>query len=144
MKIVEFDQQNFVITDNKEIFCPMPCHIQQNGLLTFKIVLSEREIEQISQAKKLTFRVATYNRAVQPIRVTAIEPKFPVTHQGFFACTPAGWDTKTGEALMEISLNQLQLSRLKKSRVLWMTVSTFGAPLQVFSFMERFNGLKLN
>ena len=144
MEITKFTQQNLVITDKRQVYQPMPCYTQPNGLVTFKLTFTDAEAKTIKETGKLRFGVSTFDRAVQPIRILASEPKFPVTHKGFFVCNPARCDDAKGEAIMEIDMLPLQMVQFKKTRELWLTVSTFGAPLQVFSFMKKFDKPKLN
>lgn len=131
MKAIEFEQHNVVFAKDQKEYLPLPAYAQNNGLVTFCMELDECELEVIKKTKILKLTVLTFGRPAQPIRVTTVEPAFPVTHKGQFHCNPKIWDEgPETSATFEIELLPINILVLKKTRKIWITVSTFGTPLQ--------------
>ena len=94
-------------------------------------LLDEDELEAVKKTKILKLTVLTFGRSAQPIRVTTVEPTFPVTHKGQFHCNPKSWgEGPETPATFEIELFPINIQALKKSRKIWITTATFGTPLQ--------------
>ena len=131
MKAIEFEQQNVVFAKDQKEYLPLPAHVQNNGLVTFCMELDDQELEAIKKTKILKLTVLTFGRSAQPIRVTTVEPAFPVTHKGQFHCNPKSWgEGPESPATFEIELFPINIQALKKSRKIWITTATFGTPLQ--------------
>lgn len=131
MKAIEFEQHNVVFAKDQKEYSPLPAHAQNNGLVTFCMELDEDELEAIKKTKILKLTVLTFGRSAQPIRVTTVEPTFPVTHKGQFHCNPKSWgEGPETPATFEIELFPISIQALKKSRKIWITTATFGTPLQ--------------
>lgn len=131
MKAIEFEQQNVVFAKDQKEYQPLPAHAQNNGLVTFCMELDDQELEAVKKTKILKLTVLTFGRSAQPIRVTTVEPAFPVTHKGQFHCNPKSWgEGPESPATFEIELYPINIQALKKSRKIWITTATFGTPLQ--------------
>ena len=131
MKAIEFEQHNVVFAKDQKEYLPLPAHAQNNGLVTFCMELDDQELEAVKKTKILKLTVLTFGRPAQPIRVTTVEPSFPVTHKGQFHCNPKSWgEGPTTPATFEIELLPINLLALEKSRKIWITTATFGTPLQ--------------
>lgn len=131
MKAIEFEQQNIIFAKDQKEYLPLPAYTQENGLVTFCMELEDGELEDIMKTKVLELTVLTFRRPVQPIKITTIKPTFPVTYRGHFYCNPKYWgDEPTTAALFEIELFPINLQHLKKSKKVWVTIATFGSPLQ--------------
>lgn len=135
MKAIEFEQHNVVFAKDQKEYFPLPAYAQQNGLVTFCMELEDEELDVVKKTKVLKLDVFTFGRSAQPIRVTTVEPQFPVTHKGNFHCSPKSWNDETGSATFEIELFPIQLQALKKSKSVWITTATFGTPLQPISMV---------
>ena len=108
----------------KKSICPLPAHAQNNGLVTFCMELDDQELEAVKKTKILKLTVLTFGRSAQPIRVTTVEPAFPVTHKGQFHCNPKSWgEGPESPATFEIELFPINIQALKKSRKIWITTS---------------------
>jgi len=131
MKAIEFEQHNVVFAEDQKEYLPLPAYAQNNGLVTFCMELDDRELEAVKKTKILKLTVLTFGRSAQPIRVTTVEPAFPVTHKGQFHCNPKSWgEGPETPATFEIELFPINIQALKKSRKIWITTATFGTPLQ--------------
>lgn len=131
MKAIEFEQHNVVFAKDQKEYLPLPAHAQKNGLVTFCMELDDEEVAEIEKTKVFKLTVLTFGRPAQPIRVATVEPSFPVTHKGQFHCNPKSWgEGPTTPATFEIELFPINLLALEKSKRIWITTSTFGAPLQ--------------
>lgn len=135
MKAIEFEQHNVVFAKDQKEYQPLPAYAQDNGLVTFCMELDDRELEAVVKTNILRLPVLTFGRSAQPIRVTTIEPSFPVTHKGHFHCNPKSWDDKEGSAVFEIEMFPLNILKLKKTKRIWITTATFGTPLQPISMI---------
>jgi hypothetical protein len=131
MKAIEFEQRNVVFANDQKEYLPLPAHFQNNGLVTFCMELDDDELEAVKKTKILKLTVLTFGRPAQPIRVTTVEPTFPVTYKGQFHCNPKSWgEGPETPATFEIELFPINIQALKNSRKIWITTSTFGSPLQ--------------
>jgi hypothetical protein len=131
MKAIEFEQHNVVFAKDQKEYLPFPAHAQNNGLVTFCMELDDQEFEAVKKTKILKLTVLTFGRSAQPIRVTTVDPAFPVTHKGQFHCNPKSWgEGPESPATFEIELSPINIQALKKSRKIWITTATFGTPLQ--------------
>ena len=131
MKAIEFKEHNVIFAKDQEGYQPLPAYAQNNGLVTFHMELDPGELEEIRKTRILKLRVLTFGRPAQPIRITTVEPRFPVTHKGQFLCNPKTWPEGDGSpAIFEIELFPIHLQALKKTRRFWITVVTFGTPMQ--------------
>lgn len=131
MKAIEFEQHNVVFAKDQKGYFPLPAHAQNNGLVTFCMELDDQELGAVKKTKILKLTVLTFGRSAQPIRVTTVEPVFPVTHKGQFHCNPKSWrEGPQTPATFEIELFPINIQALKKSRKIWITTATFGTPLQ--------------
>lgn len=78
----------------------------------------------------------TFDNPAQPIRISVAEPEFPVSHKGNFHCNPKRWESNQyGEATFEINLSISNIQMIRSSKIVWITVATFGSPLQPIKLM---------
>ena len=135
MKALEFEQQNAVFAKDQKEYMPLPAHVQNNGLVTFCMQLSDEEIEGVKKTKKLKLSVLTFGRPVQPIRISTATPEFPIPAIGRFHCNPVSCgEGPTAPATLKIELLPIQLHMIKATGVFWVTVATFGTPLQPITY----------
>jgi hypothetical protein len=126
MKAIEFKEQNVIIAKDQKEYQPLPAYAQNNGMVTFCFELDEKELREIKDRNTITFSFLTFKRPMQPINVSLFKPSFPVSHETPFVCSPDYW-TEDSQAVYAFKLNKVMLGNKKH---LWITVVTFGSPLQ--------------
>ena len=133
MKAIEFEAQNVVFAKDQPEYLPLPALVQpENGIVTFCMELDDEEVEKIVADKSVTIEVLTFNRPAQPIGVNVTEPEFPVPFQRKWEVNPH-WVEDGKKAQFTIELLPLQIQNLKSKKQLWITTTTYGAPLQPIS-----------
>lgn len=131
MKALEFKEQNIVFAKDQKEYLPLPAHAQNNGIVTFCMELDKEELEHVQKTKQLFITRLTFNGPVQPLKVAVIKPSLPVGHKGFTSDV-LKW-SEDGKATFAVTISQIELHKLKKDKVLWISTATFGAPLQPIS-----------
>jgi len=73
MKPIEFPEQNCVYAKDQPEYEPLPVFKNEEGDVVSCWQLSDEEIQQIVETKKLWICVKTFNKALQPIFCTVIK-----------------------------------------------------------------------
>jgi len=74
MKIIKMKEQNCTYAEHQPEYLPLPAHRAEDGTVTSCWELSDKEIEIILKTKKIYLQVLTFNRPLQPVRITADNP----------------------------------------------------------------------
>ncbi len=133
MKSIEFDGQNVVFAKDQDEYANLPAHSQSNGLVTFCMKLDAREFKKLKEKNYVNITVLNFNRPVQPICVMTEKPEMPVPFDLRMDSDPFHWDKEKGTATFKTFFTREGINKLKKDKKLWITFSTFGAPLQPIS-----------
>lgn len=133
MKAIEFKEQNVIFAKDQKEYAPLPAHGQQNGMVTFCMELTPAEVKKIRLQRRVVLTVLNFNRPVQPVAVHAAKPQFPVPYSIKLNVVPTAWDTDKGLATLEFELSKEEVTCIKRSKKLWITTVTYGAPLQPIS-----------
>jgi hypothetical protein len=67
MKPIEFPEVNTIYAKDQPEYIPLPCHKTESGDVISCFELSEEEIQEIIETKKLWLSVRTFNKPLQPI-----------------------------------------------------------------------------
>lgn len=73
MKPIEFNEQNCVYAKDQPEYTPLPVFKNEEGDVISCWELSDDEIKQIVESKKLWISVKTFNKPLQPIFCTVIK-----------------------------------------------------------------------
>lgn len=82
MNPIPFGEQNTVYAERQPEYIPLPAHKDADGLVTtcWKLCFWEKML--ILMEGKIWLQVLTFNKPLQPLRMTAIEPKRRATEEG--------------------------------------------------------------
>lgn len=73
MKPIEFNEQNTIFAKDQPEYLPLPVFKNEEGDVISCWELSEEEIKQITETRKLWIGVKTFNHPLQPIFCTVIK-----------------------------------------------------------------------
>jgi len=130
MKAKEFKEQNLIIAEDQKEYENLPAFAQQNGILTYCMELTDEEIKKTSAENEVNITVLNFGGPVQPMAVSVHKPKFPVLPNIKTESNAKTWELEAGTATFHFPLSDHKLKTLKKTKLLWVTVVTFGKPLQ--------------
>lgn len=130
MKGIEFKEQNVVFAKDQKEYAPLPAHGQHNGIVTFCMELTPAEVKKIRERAYVDLTVMNFNRAVQPMSLWTAKPEFPIPFDLKLNANPSRWDKEKGTATFTFHFTEPELKDIKKHKKLWITVVTFGSPLQ--------------
>ena len=135
MIAIKFSECNVIIAENQKEYLPLPAYVQNNGLSTFCFELSNKEAIKVKRDRYINFTFLTFGRPLQPVYVSTIKPLLPVKPESMsFVCNPKTWYASPGNpAMVQTRLCDSELKQLNKTSQIWITISTFGAPLQPIS-----------
>lgn len=135
MKAIEFEGHNVVIAKDQPQYQPLPAFVQDNGMVTYCMELSEEELNLIKKTKEVKLSFLNFGQVVQPVRVSVNRPEFPISKKENFVCNATQWREKDSIAILRFPFNPDRMFILKKSKLLWITVVTYGQPLQPISMV---------
>ena len=74
MELIEFDEQTNIIAENQEQYLDLPAHVDSEGTVTCCWKPSWKERFQILFGKEVWHQVLTFNKPLQPQRLTLEKP----------------------------------------------------------------------
>lgn len=74
MKPVEFDGWNAEIAKDQKEYLTLPAHIAKDGEVVSCWELSDEEIEEIKKTKRIYLGISTFNKPLQPQRLSVYNP----------------------------------------------------------------------
>jgi hypothetical protein len=74
MDVVKFKECNVIIAENQSEYFPLPAHKTSNGIVTSCWKLSFLERFRVALAGKLFLQVMTFNRPLQPLKMSVNKP----------------------------------------------------------------------
>lgn len=75
MKPIEFKEMNIVFGSNQPEYIPLPGHMDEEGVFTFCVELTEDEIIEMVRTRKLWLQTLTFNNPLQPVRLSSKRPQ---------------------------------------------------------------------
>lgn len=130
MRAVTFKGHNIVFAENQEEYQSLPAHLQNDGIATFCLELTPDELKSIRKTRALYLHRLTFGGPVQPIKYQIYSnPKLPVSHR-YFTSDVLKWVDDGKTAIFKIQVSDLEIQKLTKTRRVWVSTCTFGAPLQ--------------
>lgn len=131
MRFIEFEKQNQIIAKDQPQYMPLPAYVQKNGIITCCAEITLEESVFIRKNKRVTLAFAHFERPPQPVRLHVVEPDWPVSYQDHFNCHPIRWVDQV--FIMAFPFVDIQLKTVLKNRQFWLSIATFGSPLQPIS-----------
>lgn len=131
MNAIKFKEHNVVFGENQKEYSNLPAHVDQSTTIaTFGFRLEPSEVAKVVTDERIRIIVLNFNRPVQPIRLSAIKPVFPLGFKTAFRMDAESYNEADGTATFKFELTKNDLINIKASKMVWISIITYGTALQ--------------
>jgi len=140
MRPVKFKDQNTTLGKDRPDVDPLPARYE-NGIVTACFKLDEDELDQVKTQNRILIGLKCFNNLAQPVNVKADVPVFPLSRDTLFLVRPQEYKEK--EAFYVFSIIPMAKAAILEHGLIWLSVATYGAPLQPIlpSVLGNFKGI---